>query len=527
MDATWTQRVLQIAAFYVGYLGRVPDAQGLDAFLRSGDSVETIRRRIGSSDERQAIEAARASVLALLEPYVHKRKLLLFGAFGNGNLGDREMARIVAERLEHEGAGAVVCFAFSELTFADYDFPAGRKLDRALLPLLAPVLALFDGLVIGGGGLLYYTHEPIWDPDWGRLIPIPYALFACGVGSPLDIRLHDLVRGATVASSRDLLGLASLAAVNPGAQLCPDPILSSLPVRPPKAPPAEPGAARRLFVLRAPLRDWHADIECMMRAGDAVAIFEAHVDHPIAYRFGQVSVVSTTDEFAALVGDFDLVVTDRYHAAILSLLNGCPVIGLCKEEHTSKQAEFFRELDLAPHCHDVTRLPADFLPYDMARTTARLRVIQEEAEISYRAACATLFAAINGRRATSDSLDAADATIDRVLALAGPAPEPRAPRGAEHDAEEDRDRRMQAELDATVGRLVASDAALGLAASRGARLAAQLEAAQARTSELTLLLAEERAAGTLARTQAAHGQGRIALPSPVRLITAPGDPAAG
>jgi len=374
MHDVLANKIAAITAIYLTHFGRLPEGSVFEEILASGETVDELHERILASEEISSLENAVATMAKRLEPYAGKRRVLLFGAYGNGNLGDREMAQLLANRLEQDRQ--IVCFAHSDLAFADYPFNPARKVFAHELVLNPRVLELFDALVIGGGGLLSYPHEPLWLAFWADLVPIPIAIAACGVAVPLDRRVMPLVQAASFLSARDARGVAALQDMNGRAELIPDVILS---LAPRLAPPTrEMGPIRRLFVLRQPGHGWHDWVVRHLQEGDAVALFEPHVDFPLSYCFKSVIHVCSMEDFCELASQFDLVISERYHGSVLALLCGIPAIGVTRDNHADKFEELYAALGLSDHVHAIDAVPEDLLPFPMEAASAAIERLRED-----------------------------------------------------------------------------------------------------------------------------------------------------
>lgn len=371
------QRLAVLTRLYVECLGRLPDMDGIRSHLAADLSPEAMMASMMQAEEYERVSAAVSAMQARLEQCNGRRPILLFGAFGNGNLGDRMMAQTVAAKLEQREN--VLCFAYSELTSADYPFPVGRRLSAADMPLNLRIMSLFDAMVIGGGGLLSYTHEPLWDNVWPQTLSTPYGILSCGVGSPMDERLINLVRSARTVSARDEAGRAELAHWREDALLCPDPLLAFHPMTSDN-PTQRKG---RLFVLRAPLADWHLQLKNHQRPDDAVAIFEAHVDHSIISTFEHVATINDSNQFIELAKNFELVVTERFHGAIFALLARVPVHGILRSTHGDKMEALFARLGLEDHLSTEKLIEQDFIAYDPTPALMRISEIREGADTVY------------------------------------------------------------------------------------------------------------------------------------------------
>jgi hypothetical protein len=372
VEKSGTSRTSVITALYERHLGHAPDAQGLQFHLESGAGIAEIEARICGCPEYLALQAAIATTRALLRHCGGTRNLLLFGAYGNGNLGDREMARVLAGWIEANCLGT--CFAHSDLALVDYPFAPGRVLNGESQPLNPRILSLFDGLVIGGGGLLDFPHMPLWQPAWPYSVPVPYVLLGCGVGQPLDGRLANLVRRAASASARDEDGVAELRRHHDTAMHCADPILALY--TPPTADATVQEGARCL-ILRGPLCPWHQQVLASQRPGDQVVLFEAGIDWQLFYLFPNAVVVRTLDEAAAHVARSTLVISERYHGAVLGLLAGRPTLGVWRgDQNSGKLVSLFASLGIAQFCRQLPVIPDTLDGFPLPAVAARLAAMR-------------------------------------------------------------------------------------------------------------------------------------------------------
>lgn len=349
-----TSRLSIVAALYERHLGRTADSQGLRRYVESTLDEREIEDTILGSEECRQLNGAIEEIKLLLSAEKATPNLLLFGAYGNGNLGDRAMAEALAGWIEENNLGT--CFAHSDIDHVDYPFSTQRVLHKAMQPLNPRITALFDGLLIGGGGLLACPHEPLWDPAWPYQIPIPYALLGCGVGQPMDSRLANLVRLADVASARDEDSVKEFRRFNLDACLCPDPILALY------APPTRVwrpiDTRRRCFILRGPVRPWHRAVLSAYGPGDQVILFEAGCDWQLFYLFPDAVFVRTLDDAASHIFDSDLVITERFHGAIVGLLCARPTLAVYKQDHNSgKLRALFSGLDIGDLCQEDPAIP--------------------------------------------------------------------------------------------------------------------------------------------------------------------------
>jgi Polysaccharide pyruvyl transferase len=333
--------------------------------LRSTDAARSREyRQAGTARRKMRIKLAR---------HPGRRAVLLFGAYGNGNLGDRALAGALASglaRFEH-----LAIYAYSELTLAPYELPDGATvLTRDDLPLNPRVLRLFDALVIGPGGLLAHPHVPLWSPTWPSQVPIPYGLVAVGVATPLPAPTVNLVRRAHYASARDERSRASLDTARSGTVLCPDPILAELPTgaRPKRR------TIERLFVLRGPVRPEHHVLAKTLSPKDEVVGLEIGQDWPLSFLFPRMRFEQDIGRLATLVGRSRMVLSERYHGAVIAITQGIPVVGVIRGDHNSdKLIELFAQVGRP---NDVRRDFAVVRPPDCSADPAFLAAARADYE---------------------------------------------------------------------------------------------------------------------------------------------------
>lgn len=160
-------------------------------------------------------------------------KILLFGAFGNSNMGDAEQANFVKDILrKNQFSKKYQVMATSYLKINSYNFEGNT------LPCFAienfDILNKFDLIIIGGGGLLGHPHFPLFDESWvNKLVNsrIPYILYA--VGFEIDLPKYREVYGKLIASAvfvsgRDESTLSIMRTYRNDVSWMPDPILSNV-----------------------------------------------------------------------------------------------------------------------------------------------------------------------------------------------------------------------------------------------------------------------------------------------------------
>jgi hypothetical protein len=350
---------------YVTYLGRLPDSEGFSTFYTSELSEAQLLEIFLDGPERKAIQDTRAHVERQVSEFGKTQNVLIFGAFGNGNLGDYTISEKVDNFVAELDIGF---FYYSCIDVFCYKVRKGVKLENhgslSISPLNPIVLSVFDGLLIGAGGILAHPHWPIWSQEWPYLLPIPHALFAVGVSDPVPLQYRNLVRLAKSASARDQRGVAALRTLSPGAFLCPDPILALLSV-----PDCPREGAGRAYILRGPVRAEHLQIQKQLSAADTVIGMEIAVDWPLIELFPGISFATSMEQLLNLVQGTEAVVSERYHGAVAGLLSKKRTHGLTRDDHNaSKIEELFLVLGVSDFCTDSLPLADGPFPYERVAT---------------------------------------------------------------------------------------------------------------------------------------------------------------
>ncbi len=364
------ERLPAICRLFVEVLGRLPDFRRLEELFRSDLSLADLRLQFETCEERRLIDGAVDRVRKRLA-LSRGPKILLFGAFGNGNLGDREMAIVIAKYLEKRFAVRV--YVHSHLQESSFPVVSeDRRLQPADVPFNIKVLNLFDAMIIGGGGFLAHPHEPVWTPGWSYCVPVPYGILSNGVTNPLPAVLRRFVRDAAFASGRDPSSVEALASANPKAARVTDPILALWPL---SRAIRSPGIGR-VVIVRGPADVYHERLRRGLRPGDRVIGFEPHAEQSLRSHFPDIEFVTARARLQEIVDAADTVVSERFHGAIAGLLRGKRVYALRQAHHNgSKLKELFNMLKIDEF--HVARLPTKSektFPFELVRgEIAKLR----------------------------------------------------------------------------------------------------------------------------------------------------------
>ncbi len=277
-----------------------------------------------------------------------QKKVLLFGAFGNGNVGDAYQALAMREHV-HRSMGVPLdhIFACSVLDRADYPFPPSHKRPAANL-LNTEALNHFGMLVVGGGGLLAHPHEPLLSPGWVSRLTLPVVLAGVGADVGMAPEFAPLARLAMAASGRDEGSLNAFSQCGVTADLVPDAIASvadaaALMAQDTAMPPAVEAALAAqgvqafdwLWVIKfaanaeeqAILDQVRRQIDGMSHLSHCVVAIEPALDEVLQDQFPEVKLLSSLNRLWPLLQRSSQVCTMRFHGGIFALLQDKPVVG--------------------------------------------------------------------------------------------------------------------------------------------------------------------------------------------------------
>jgi polysaccharide pyruvyl transferase WcaK-like protein len=275
-------------------------------------------------------------------------RVLLFGAFGNGNLGDMYQALAVRRHLLGIGLLDANIFACSMLDRHEYPFPAERKLPASYVRRTAELNARFSAVVVGGGGLLAHPHEPLEDVQWARSVTIPVVFLGVGANADCTRRSSELLDGALAISGRDRLSLEALAHGTARESfmlrdptLCVADAASLLEFD----PPAHADAERHepidvLWILRSPVNDEEALIVQFVldhirsdRRRHTVVVAEPGLDAGLKECMPGVQIRQPENlrAFLSLIDRARCIFSMRYHGVIFAALAGKVAYGLSQK----------------------------------------------------------------------------------------------------------------------------------------------------------------------------------------------------
>ncbi|RIA46301.1 polysaccharide pyruvyl transferase WcaK-like protein [Hephaestia caeni] len=284
---------------------------------------EFIGALVGSDEFRQL---ARMGHNFLLAPRMRKR-VLLFGAYGNGNIGDAIQAESLRRHLEIVRPDLEV-WAYSEIP-GRYPF----RHDRVLPPgafLRSPAVNQFDAIIVGGGGLLSHPHAPLFDESWQSMVAVPVVILGVGASKPVCERSKVLLQKASFISGRDTSSIDALKGYRDDVQLVPDPVLCD-----PFYQRKTIGQGKLFVIKHGTEKELVAARQHFDPKHDAACFIEPSLDITVSRHFPEAVPISSVDDLVEMIDAHHLVISTRYHGCILAILRGKAVVGI--REQKSKE----------------------------------------------------------------------------------------------------------------------------------------------------------------------------------------------
>jgi len=321
-------------------LQREPDTDGLQGYSRREDTQNLFREFLGSREFKEiSRNTAYFSGRTISRP-----KILLFGAYGNGNIGDAIQAisllrviRSIRQDLEIWACSQLPCqFPFP----FEYVLPSKHIYNVSLLNQ-------FDLMIIGGGGLLSHPHEPLTSEEWQRSIDVPVSLFGIGAERQVAHECKTLIKKALYVSGRDESSLRALRRFRSDVQFVPDPVLAD-PHYCSWSTTKRNGLTvdrNRLWIIKN-ATDIHTHKLARMidQDKDQICFIEPFLDFPLLDIFPTAHPIHFIDDLISLIDQSAVVISMRYHGCILALLRNKPVVGLFEQ----KSLELLLRYNLAP-----------------------------------------------------------------------------------------------------------------------------------------------------------------------------------
>lgn len=311
MDTQDVERLIQAA--YRDVLLRSADAAGISLYARAELGYDALSERLSSSKEY------RDKIAPLVERIeaTNRPRVLIFGAYGNGNLGDDIQAASVEALIKRASSGASIWS--TSLFTHDYPMSEGRKLPHGTI-YSNMILDLFDFLVIGGGGLLAHPHDPLGDEGWCNRLNIPVAIIGVGAEGSFVAKASSLLKKASFVGARDVASISAILPFTPHVSFVPDPVLLAQ-----QLPTSNAGATkeyRRCWILRDPIDDHMEKVRRLISDEDIVIGVEPGSDEKLLEFFPEMKLIRSIDEFWTSALSAESIISMRYHGVILGLIAG-------------------------------------------------------------------------------------------------------------------------------------------------------------------------------------------------------------
>lgn len=274
-------------------------------------------------------------------------RLLCFGAYGNGNLGDRVQPRALRALLARDWPLAEVYF--TSAIRGRYDMQASRCLRAGTIKDLDRVNR-FDALIIGGGGLCEWPHIPLQMSWWAAKLQIPTFVLACGTANRSlaepSFMLFDHADLVTVRDQESLDVLQALK-IKASTSLMHDPVYEAIRSGLCSMPANVPDESRHsaslgtAYVVKYPAchAEWSVlkTLQAHLTPEDEVVFFEKDLDR-VLYDMGVLSphqpatIVETLEETIRCFWRHRQVVSMRLHGVLIALAMGFPVKVMGKDK---------------------------------------------------------------------------------------------------------------------------------------------------------------------------------------------------
>lgn len=325
------------------------DEQVVKEHLRRNKTLTDLLQEVMNSDERLALEGQRVFSESFLTrsawPRAQKthrknaKRILLFGAYGNGNLGDECQPDAVYEAVVGN-CPSDVSIEMIACSWERIRPPTLKHVGIAPYQEILDCRALqeYDFLLIGGGGLLGVPHYPLSSLPWVkglRSIGVPYGLLGVGASrqefaEPKRAESYKLLlEGAAFVTARDADTLAAFRSIRPDTTYLPDPCSYSAESRARRVGQGE--KQRIAFVPKLPSDlDEQGTLRSfidLQRRCDEMGIpteaffFEPALDRGVAEHFRNPTFVQTREEYIEGISRCSIVLSMRYHGVLLALIS--------------------------------------------------------------------------------------------------------------------------------------------------------------------------------------------------------------
>jgi polysaccharide pyruvyl transferase WcaK-like protein len=303
-------------------------------------------------------------------------KILLIGAYGNGNLGDTIQAEYLARKILRQ-----IPHARIDAVSRSNQSPFGGVCAQQPSSLLknANKLNSYDAIMIGGGGILASRHPPMCDHDWVKKLKVPVGLIAVGVEAGTVDQYKPLLELCSYISVRDQRSLQALTEIGYKGSLLADPVLCSYSEFAPYRKSAKTHSLLdRVYAMLGRTRNPRFKILWIFRKRNAPpggkfgALTQKIGDQDMAGSFfpnadfdseifnllpKKAVPIRSVKDFHALASRADFLISDRLHACVLAHQMGIACVGLGGGKAVyPKVQELFAMLDSSHAYHNVDDL---------------------------------------------------------------------------------------------------------------------------------------------------------------------------
>lgn len=213
-ESPWDEFLEEISEYreyYAHSYGNAPEKEEIAAFIVSEKKIRDLKRE-GLAQKLKSPDSL---------------KVLLIGAYGNGNLGDAYQALALEGQIrERYSIPEANIYAASYNAVSTFPYAADRIVSREQL-MDPEFVNSFGMILIGGGGLFAHPHAPFRDMDnWAKGIHAPIIIHAVGATREIVAKCGVLVKKAVEVSGRDEESLSTLMEFHDDCKHQPDPIFA-------------------------------------------------------------------------------------------------------------------------------------------------------------------------------------------------------------------------------------------------------------------------------------------------------------
>ncbi len=288
-------------------------------------------------------------------------RILLLGAYANGNIGDKYQAFAICHELREISETIEVCCVSPSRRNNKY--PSNCPQLPPEIGLKAEEINKFDAIIIGGGGLLAVEHFPLNDSLWVDSINTKIIALGLGLDESGAIASRRFIERADFFSARDEYSIDIANNFRSQTELVLDPILLSDAFNLPKINQANGSG----FLIPSRLSDKSIDyydwmLENVITSKDKIASINPQTDFASGFLSmfdRRAKFYYELDPFLEMLAKCQYGFSERYHGAIFALKMGIPCFGLAFQNSlvSSKLKELYRFFDLDEFVFDKVNFP--------------------------------------------------------------------------------------------------------------------------------------------------------------------------